>query len=296
MQAFAIPSTDLSRAIAARTEGRSGGIKTLAEGRSDIHKVNPFLINVEEGFNVRDFDSDRMKEHVDALAQSIVKVGLKRALKVRMKNGKLTLVDGECRLRAVYRAIEVYSAEIRTIKVELADKGMSDADATLGIAVENGSLELTALEKGAVFKRLENYGWSISDIAESVGLTAVRVTQLIELTSVPEAVKVMIREGDIAATLAWDIAKKADFDETVIMARVGEAKVKAGEAGKTRVTARNVTGSRSSLAEKIAAIIAAADIDEDTTEDQHVVCISMSRAEADSLAKLLKIEIAEPTV
>jgi ParB/RepB/Spo0J family partition protein len=291
---FAAPKTDLAKSIAARAEGRTGGIKEMQEGRADLYKVNPYLIKVEDGFNVRDFESERMAIHVDELAQSIAAVGLKRALKVRMKAGTLVLVDGECRLRAIFRAIEVYGAEIRTIKVEMTDRAFSDADATLSIAVENDALELTPLEKGTVFKRLENYGWAIADIAKSVGLSSVRVTQLIELTSVPEAVKVLIRQGNIAPTLALTIAKDENFDETAIMARVGEAQTTAASKGKTRVTAKNVAGTRTSLREEVAKIIQSATICEDEEDGEETVMIALSSENAALLGKLLKIIVAAP--
>lgn len=288
-----VPQSNLAKSIAARAEGRGNSIREMQEGRADLYRVNPYLIKIVAGFNVRDFASDRMVQHVDELSQSISAVGLKRALKVRMKNGALELVDGECRLRAVMRAIEFYGAEIRTIKIELADRFMTDAEATLAIAIENDSYELSPLEKGMVYKRLEIFGWAITDIAKSVGLSAVRVTQLIELTSVPDAVKDMIRDGNIAPTLAWTIAKDEGFNEGAIMERVSEAQNTAAAKGKTRVTAKNVAGTRSSLREEVAAIIAAADIDEDDSDDQQIVCMAISREAANRLEKLLKITISE---
>lgn len=284
-------STPLGQSIAARAEGRSGGIKNLSEGRADLYQVNPTLINIEEGFNVRDFESPRMLARIDELAQSIAKVGLKRALKVRMKNGKLVLVDGECRLRAIIRAIEEYGAEIRTVKVELVDRAFSDAEAVLSIAVENDAYELTPLEKGTVYKRLEAFGWSLADIAQSVGLTTVRVTQLIELTAVPEAVKQMIRDGAIAPTLAGRIAKDNDFDEARTIEAVTSAQKVAAQAGRSKITPRSVVSSRPSLKSSLTDIFSAASACEDEDEGETVVILTLSREKADALEALLKIKL-----
>ena len=100
-------TTPLGKQIAARAEGRTGGIREIAEGRSDVHRVNPFLIKIEPGFNAREIDAPSTQEHIDELAQSIAKIGVQRPLKVRNKGGEMLLKDGECRLRATIRAIEV---------------------------------------------------------------------------------------------------------------------------------------------------------------------------------------------
>lgn len=283
----------LGQSIAARAEGRTGGIKKLAEGRADLYQINPTLIGIEDGFNVRDFESPRMQERIDQLARSIAKVGLKRALKVRMKNNRLMLVDGECRLRGVFRAIDVYGAEIRAVKVELVDRSFSDAEAVLSIAVENDAFELTPLEKGAVYKRLEAHGWSITDIANSVGLTTVRVIQLIELTAVPESLKLMIREGTIAPTLAGQIAKENDFDEERIIEAVKSAQKVAAETGRKRITPRSVAGTRTSLKASVAHILETATVCEEKDEDdeEEVVILTLSRDKVAELEKLLKIKL-----
>lgn len=308
MTAIAAPlsfgATPLSQSIAARAEGKSGGIKNLMEGRTDLYQVNPVHINIENGFNVRDFESERMKERIDELAQSIATVGLKRALKVRMKNNKLILVDGECRLRAVRRAIDVYGAHILKVKVEMVERGFSDADAVLSIAVENDALALTVLEKGAVFKRLEAFGWSINDIAKSVGLTPTRIAQMIELTAVPEPVKEMIRAGTIAPSLAGQIAKKHDFDTDRTVAAVEAAQKVATEEGKSKITPRSVARSTGTakeskksaaptgLIDDLTTIFKAAHICEDAEEDgREIVVITFSRDEAEKIEMLLNTKL-----
>ncbi|PZR59549.1 MAG: hypothetical protein DI537_53240, partial [Stutzerimonas stutzeri] len=234
-----IATTDLSQKIAARAKGRTGGIKTLAEGRSDIHKVNPFLIRVEDGFNVRDFESPEVAEHVDNLAQSIAKIGVQRPLKVRNKGNELILKDGECRLRATIRAIEVYGAEIVAIPVVLADRSESDADATLGILVENSGLDLTVSGKSEIVKRLTAFGWSREDIAAKAGMSKARVIQLLEFAGLSTEIKGLVSAGTVSATAALATARAHDFDDDKTVEVIKSASAtKMAASGKARVTAR----------------------------------------------------------
>jgi hypothetical protein len=122
MSVIAPPESELAKEIAARAKGKTGGIKSIAEGRSDVFQINPYLIEVEEGFNARSFDSPDVRAHIDGLATSIKENGVRNPLRIRKKGDKFTLVDGECRLRATFLAIESYGAEIRSVPVRIQDR------------------------------------------------------------------------------------------------------------------------------------------------------------------------------
>ena len=79
------------------------GLKSISEGRSDIHKINPKLLNVKPSWNGRDFNEPSNLEHVAQLALSIAEIGVKEPLTVVWEEGKAWLVDGECRLRTADR-------------------------------------------------------------------------------------------------------------------------------------------------------------------------------------------------
>jgi ParB/RepB/Spo0J family partition protein len=282
-------TTPLAQSIAQRAKkGGSKSIKELMQGRSDNYKLNPFDIVIEPGFNARDVNSPKVQEHIDGLAKSISAIGLQRALKVRMKSGTAFLVDGECRLRAVIRAIEVYGAEIRTVEVKLADKTMSDAEATLSLVVDNSGLDLNALEKAAVFKRLDSYGWTLNEIAERAGLSSVRVSQLIELAAVPESIKDMIRSDEIAPTLAWSISKENNFDEADTMRCIKTALAEAKGQGRKRVTARHVAGTRTSIKQTVTSILREC-TPEDCGEDG--IVLAFTRDQFDALQQALKLNL-----
>ncbi len=281
------PVTTLAENIAARAEGKTG-IKNLMEGRGDVYRVNPFVINVKSGFNVRDFDSERMKARISELAASIVANGVRRPLKVRMDSGNLVLVDGECRLRAVMYAINELGAEIRTVPVLMAYRAMSEAEATLSIMIENDSMELSVLEKSEIVSRLENFGWDSDDIASKIGVTVAYAKQLSDMSGMPEEVKEMIRENVISATLALSITRECEFDETSIMEAISKGQEAAEAAGSTRITARRVSDNvRKSFKTDVREIMA--DTSRSVTDDE--VTITLNREAAERLFALLKMEI-----
>lgn len=282
-------TTPLAKKIAARAEGRTGGIKAIADGRSDVFRVNPFLIKIEDGFNAREIDSPSTQQHIDELAQSIAKIGVQRPLKVRNKGGVMLLKDGECRLRATIRAIEVYEAEIHSIPVLLADRSESDADSALGILVENSGLPLTPLAKAVVVTRLKGFGWNDDDIAEKAGMSKARVTQLLDLNGLGEEVKSLIRAEVVSPTLALDIARKNKWDDDATVAEIKDAQVKVAARGKTRVTAKAVA--KVKPINTLADIFAAAEVEtDDGGEGEDIVMITMTPDQWATVCKTLKIE------
>lgn len=285
-------TSPLAKSIAAMA-GEGSTIKEISKGRTDLYKMNPFNIVVEEGFNPRTFGSEAKKESIDSLAKSIAAVGVKRPLKVRMENSIPYLVDGERRLRAVMRAIDVYGAEIRTVKVELAERGMTKAEATLETILQNDGEPLTALEKATAFKRLRNFGWSDKEIADSVGMTAARIGQLIELTLLPTEVHVMVENDEISPTLAWEIARTFDFEEGATLEAINAAKVTAEANGKKKVTPKSVSGTRTSFKDTVLSAFKDVKAEAINEEDEDDVVLVMTRAQFDVIAPLLKIELAE---
>lgn len=278
-------TTPLGKQIAARAEGRTGSIKVIAEGRSDLHRVNPFAISVEPGFNAREIDSPSTQQHIDELAQSIAQIGVQRPLKVRNKGGNLVLKDGECRLRATIRAIEVYGAEIHTIPVILADRSESDADSALGILVENSGLPLTPLAKAKVVSRLKGFGWSDDEIASKAGMSKARVSQLLDLNGLGEEVKSLIRDEIVSPTLAVEIARSKNWDDAATVAEIKAGQKEAAARGKSRVTAKSVTTKVKPIT-VVSDVISAAMI----SVDGDKVSIQITRDEWDQVRAALKIE------
>ncbi|RYD62848.1 MAG: hypothetical protein EOP83_13555, partial [Verrucomicrobiaceae bacterium] len=134
LAAFAATS-DLAHALRTAATERAAaasqkGIKGIMTGRSDMFRVNPFDIDVVDGFNLRSFDSAEVQEDLIHLAQDIKARGVQQPLKVRLdtRDNRLKLVDGERRLRGTIYAINFLdAADLTEVPVVLV-RGKSDAD------------------------------------------------------------------------------------------------------------------------------------------------------------------------
>lgn len=179
------------------------GLKSISEGSSDIFKVDPRKIKVRLNWNGRDFNDPANVEHVDMLAKSISKIGVKEPLTVSWENGEAWLVDGECRLRGALRAIEVYKAvDLKTIPVKAEDRYANDAEKLFSQIIRNSGKPFSQMERAKVFKRLLDLGWKQQDIADKAGVTSSAVSQILNLLTMPEPIKQMVSEGKISASMA----------------------------------------------------------------------------------------------
>jgi len=238
------PASDHARALAEAATAKSATAKfakALADGKSDLFKLNPFLIRVVPGFNSRDFSLPENEEHVDDLARSIATEGVKKPIEVRFaEDGQPDLVDGECRLRAVVRAINVYGAsELETVPVILAPKGRNDADFLASQFTSNMGKRFNELEAAQGVRRLIDFGWDERRIAERTGMSAAKVARLVRVLEMPEEIKGMVRQDQVSVTQALATIQEQSTSEKAVEAlKMGLER--ATEAGKSKVTAKHV--------------------------------------------------------
>lgn len=209
------------------------GISSLSEGRSDLLKIDPRKLHIKSGWNTRDMNSPDNIEHVDMLAKSIAEVGVKVPLKAYWEDGKAWVTSGHCRHAAAIRAIEVYKADLKTVPVQIEDRYGNEADRLFGQIVDNQGKPFTSLEQAKVFKKLIDLGWQQNDIAKKAGITASRVSQILDLLTMPEGVKAMVIAGNVSPTMAMQTVKEqgATAAETALKAGLEAAKAE----GKTKV-------------------------------------------------------------
>ena len=186
---------------------KTSGIASIAQGRSDMYRVNPRDLHIKSGWNNRDLTDPTNVEHIDMLAKSIAEIGVKKPLVVYWEDGKAYVSDGHCRLHAAIRAIEVYKAEIKTVPVVTDDRYANEADRIFGQIVHNQGKPFSQLEQAKVFKRLVDLGWQQGDIAKKAGMSAGRVSQILELLTMPEGVKTIVVNGNVSATMAMNVAR-----------------------------------------------------------------------------------------
>lgn len=188
---------------------KNTGIAQFSEGRSDVHRVDPRLLVIDDSDDYREHNSD-LDEHVDELAQSIAKVGVKKPIEVRLENGKLLVKEGRCRTRAAMRAIEHYKADLKTVPVISVDRYANDEDLILNQVIGNSGKPFTTMEKAKIFKKLLDLGWQQADIADKTGISNGRVSQILSLLTMPTAVQQMVTAGHVSSSLAQATVKAAD--------------------------------------------------------------------------------------
>jgi ParB/RepB/Spo0J family partition protein len=231
--------TEADNIRAAVVPGHRSVIAQLSSARGEMQRLNPFLIQVEPGFNCRDFSLPENIEHVEALALSIAQVGVKQPVTVFMKDGVPFLSDGECRWRASMLAIE-RGAEVATIPVMVEPKGTSELDRLAGQHIRNAGKNLTQFEKAANFKRMSDLGQTTQQIADRVGVSRGHVEQLLEMNAASPRERELVATGAVSFTAARRVRKAAggNTEKAVAILEQGVAIAKA--AGKNRATERHI--------------------------------------------------------
>lgn len=284
------PKSDAAKAIAAAAQAladapkKQGGIKDMMEGRSDIFRINPYLLNVKDGWNVREMDDPENAQHITELARSIAEVGVRNPLTVYFENGKLYLSDGHCRLMATFMAIEVFGAEVRTVPVKTEDRYSTEADRVFSQIVLNSGKPLTPFERSTNFHRLLGLGWTEDMIAAKSGIGKSRVIQILELKLLPDAVKTLVRQGKIAPTLAAQVWKENGEDADATVSAISEGFAAATSEGRDKVTRRFVKGGKTNKLEEMKAIFEAADID---NSDADKTTVTFTAEQFDKVRALL---------
>lgn len=185
----------------------NGSIKDIADGRSDMFRLDPRKIKVKANWNNRDFANPENLEHVAMLKASIAIVGVKEPLTVYMDGGEVYLSDGECRLRATMEAIAA-GTDIKTVPVKIEDRYSDEAEKIFSQILRNSGKPFTPLEQAKTFKKLLDLGWMAKDIAEKSGITAGRVSQVLELLTMPAPIKAMVIAGQVSANMAMTAVRE----------------------------------------------------------------------------------------
>lgn len=216
---------------------KKAGLKAFRLGRRDIFMMDPRSIIIEEGFNARDFSTPENQAHVEFLKTSIIEVGLKEPLTIRLKDNRPTLVGGESRLRAILKAIEE-GHEIEAVPCQADDRYTNDAERVAEIITRNTGKSLTPLEQATVIRRLVGFGWEQAKIAKRLSLSPSNVSHMLSLLTMPEEAQRMVRQGDVSAAVALGTVREQGETNGVEVLR--EAVTEAKAAGRKRATATTV--------------------------------------------------------
>jgi len=216
-------------------------LKKMSSGRSDMFKVNPFLLTVEPGWNSREVDAPGYDAAIRELAQQIADQGVLKPLMVKVSSdGKLVVRDGHRRLAATMIAINELGAEILTVPALPVDRNSNAADELFIQITSNSAEKLTAFEMAKVFKRLIGFGWTEAQIAQKAGVTPQTVANTLVLMAMPVPVQKMIVAKTVSPTLARQVFNATGQDADATVAELTNAAVTAAEAGKETITAKHL--------------------------------------------------------
>ncbi len=216
-------------------------LKEFSEGRTDVYKIDPRKLQIRADWNSRDFTDPANQAHVEELAKSIAENGVREPLKVFVENDVPYVTNGECRLRAVMLCIE-RGTEIKTVPVMGEDRFANEAGRLFTQFISNSGKQFSVIENAKLFKRLIDMGWQQNDVAKKTGFSGGRVSQLLELLTLPVILQKFITEGKASASMVLNVFKKHNGDVALAVAELSGAVAVAAEQGRTRAMPKDTGG------------------------------------------------------
>lgn len=183
-------------------------------------------IYAEDGYNVRELNQAHVIEFRDAfIAGEYIP-----PLAVEVTEQGVKVIDGHHRYHGALAAVEM-GYEI--VRLECKDFTGSEADKIAFMVTSSQGLALTPLERGAAYYRLQNQGWSASEIASKVKRSESDILQHLQLHECTPYIKKLVRDGSMNYAIAIGISREhgvyADREASRLMK-------KAEAAGKKKVT------------------------------------------------------------
>lgn len=209
------------------------GLKGLSEGVRDLYMIDPRIIQVKDGFNVRiDYGN------IDELKESIRENGLKIPLRVYKEDSNIFLTDGHRRLRAINLLLDE-GEDIKSVPCISEPKNYSEEQRIFDIFLTGDSKALDDIERGILFQRLVDRGYTQAEIAKKIGRSQMYVSNAIAATNLPKLVKNAVASGEIAVSTAVSVARMSNTEKEVIDTVQAAVRI-AQENGKGRATINHV--------------------------------------------------------
>ena len=188
-----------------------------------VYQESPVISMSEDGqqwieLSAIDRNPHQPRKHFDEteiadLCDSIRTHGFLQPIVVRPAGDRYQIIAGERR----FRAAEMASWESVPVQIrEVTDRQMAE----LAIVENVQRKDLNALEKAASFQKyLQEYGCTQEELASRVNVDRSTVANLIRLLELPETVKQMIIDGDIAQGHARALLPLGDEQEQCDLAK-----------------------------------------------------------------------------
>jgi hypothetical protein len=206
--------------------------------RRDYQMIDPRKIDIEPGFNARDYTLPENRAHLDRLKLLLIEAGrVNEPITVRLnrETGRATVIDGECRLRATLELIAegVHPFTEADMPCYPAPPG-SDDEATRRFAslYANEGKSFSKWELGRGYQALFYLNISIPTIAKKTANSEAFVRECIELSNAPDELKQLLSSQAVSPAEAIRIVRSEDVPSAVseLQAAVQAKKAK-GEKG-----------------------------------------------------------------
>lgn len=204
--------------------------------RKDMFQADPRVLKIRPGWNAR-HDSPDLRNANAELRESIRANGVLEPLTIIQDEETFYVTNGHRRLGAVM-ALIAEGVEIATVPVRLEERGTNEADHVLSMLTRNSGKPLTPLETAEVVKRLLGFGWDLAKVAAKTGFTPAHLDWLLKLLETPEPVKALVSQGDVSATLAVQVVRKAGAADAPAILQAASNLAKAD--GKAKAKPRHV--------------------------------------------------------
>jgi len=174
--------------------------------KNDLFRVDPRLVEEEEGFNLRDYDDPEVIAHIEGFAQSYMAGSFVPPWIVRTDGeGRILVVEGHCRRRGAMLAIE-RGAELQFVDT-VPFRG-NDADRLHMMLKSNDGLKFRPLKIAEGYLRASRLGHSNVEIARRQIVTPSRVEQMLLLATAESDVHQLVRDGVVTADVAIEAVRK----------------------------------------------------------------------------------------
>src|SRR5260370_14615723 len=207
--------------------------------RTDMYKVDPRIVEIEQGHNPRNYDLPENRAHLDELKASIAIDGVRLPISVRQEKatGKVILVDGECRIRACLELI-ADGTDIKTVPAIVVPGGNEKERLYFSLTANTGK-PLSTWECGTAFQRLINFGDTSESVSKRLGYSLRFVNEALELADAPEAIKHLLSEQAVTPSLAVHELRTKAAPEAIESLREKAAAAKANGQKIARKTQEN---------------------------------------------------------
>lgn len=215
---------------------------------NSVPMIDPTKLKVIAGYNVReDFDPDMIPADLELL-NSIRENGFQsdKPVTIRIVGKDAYVIAGHRRLAACLQLIDE-GVKLPGMAIIPEGRGAGQAERslpemTLDLMLSNSGKPLEPSERGAAIERLVSYGMSPAEIAQKSGITVKWVGELRKLAKLDKRLRLLIKAGVVAPTLAVETAAKHGKNAAPIIEEAAKRGTGANAGKATGKTVAKVTG------------------------------------------------------